>query len=401
MNLPLFIARRYLFAKKSHNVINLISWITALGMMAGTLAFIVILSVYNGFDHLVQSLYNTFDADLVIKPATGKYIDGCDPLWDDIKGDPLVAAWCEIVEETVVIEYRNRSVTAMMKGVDSIFTTHTPLIDRTTDGAFSTHLGEIPQIVMGQGLARNLGVNIHFIDPIYLYFPSLSATFNPLNPQASLHTQKLFPSGIFAVEQNYDSQYFFIPLATARQLMEYTTEVSYIEIRLQPGASTDNIQAKYRRLLEPHGYLLQNRYQQNESLYKMMRTEKIVIYFLLLFVLLIISCNILGSMALLIIEKREDMVSLQSLGASPVAIKRIFLLEGWMITVLGSFFGLIFGLLLCFLQQRFGLISLPGNFMITAYPVLVMWNDIALVLASVLLIGYLAARASVRFFILQ
>jgi len=399
VNLPFFIARRYLFAKKSHNVINLISWISAFGMMAGTLAFIVVMSVYNGFDGLVQSLYNTFDADLVIKPATGKYIDGEHPIWDAMKKDPAVAAWCEVVEETVALSYRGRPITGVMKGVDPVFIAHTPLANHVIDGSFATHLGEIEQAVMGRGLARSLGVNIHFIDPLYLYFPSLSAPFNPLNPQAALYTEKLFPSGIFAVEQNHDSQYFFVPIATARRLMEYTTEVSHIEIRLQPGASPDKIQAAFGRMLEPQGYILQNRYQQNESLYKMMRTERLVIYFLLLFVLLIISCNILGSMALLIIEKRQDLISLQSMGAGPGLIKNIFLLEGWLISVLGACAGLALGLLLCLLQQHFGLISLPGNFVITAYPVIVRWSDVVLVLTSVLLIGYLASRISVRFFI--
>ena len=398
MNLPLFIARRYLFAKKSHNIINLISWITLLGMMAGTVAFIIVLSVYNGFDHLVQTLYNTFDADLVIKPATGKCVEGTDPVFEEMQRDPAVAAWCEVVEEMVVLNYRDRHAIAVMKGVDSLFMTHTPLAKYITDGRFAIWFGDIEQAVIGRSLARSLGINIRFLDPLYLYFFNRTASFNPLHPQAALQTERLFPSGIYAVEQHYDARYFFIPITMARRVMEYTTEASYIEIRLQPGTVVEKIEAKYRKILEEQGYLLQNRYQQNETLYKMMRTEKLVIYFLLLFVLLIISCNILGSMALLIIEKREDLATLQSLGATNAMVKRIFLLEGWLISVFGAVAGLILGLLVCFLQQTFGIISMPGNFVITAYPIVIQWSDVALVLTSVLLIGYLAARISVRFF---
>lgn len=400
MNLPLFIARRYLFAKKSHNVINLISWISVFGMMAGTMAFIVILSVYNGFDDLVQSLYHTFNADLVIRPQTGKYLDGTAPLLLHIKEDPSVAAYCEIVEESVGLQSGNRPIVhAVMKGVDTTFTAHSPLAEYLIQGAFVIQLGEINQAVLGRGLASSLGVNVHFIDPLYLYFPARHASINLLNPQAALIKEKLFPSGIFAVEQNYDAKYLFVPLSLARKVMEYTSEASYIELRLQPDAKLNKVQARFASILEPHGYIVLNRFQQNETLYKMMRTEKLVIYFLLLFVLLVIACNILGSIALLIMEKREDTETLKSMGASESVIKRIFLLEGWMISFFGTTTGLLLGLLLCFLQQRFGFIGMPGNFVITAYPIAVQWSDVLAVLCSVLIIGYLAARIAVRLFV--
>ena len=400
MNLPLFIARRYLFAKNSHHVINLISWISVAGMVVGTMAFIVILSVYNGFDQLVQSLYHTFDADLVIRPKTGKYLDGSDPLLQQIKNDPSIVAYCEIVEETVALQYREQPVVpAVMKGVDSIFIECSPIVEHIIYGSFATKLGDIDQAILGRVLAASLGVNVHFLDPLYLFFPSRHATLNLLNPQAALLEKKLFPAGIFSVEQNYDAKHLFVPLSLAREIMEYTTEASYIELRLQPHVQLNKIQARFSSLLEPNGYLVLNRYQQNETLYKMMRTEKLVIFFLLVFVLLVIACNILGSIALLVMEKREDVETLKSLGASQVVITRIFLFEGWIISFLGALSGLLLGLLLCFLQQRFGFIGMPGNFIITAYPVAVQWRDICSVFGSVLLIGYLAAWSSVRFFI--
>ena len=400
MNLPLFIARRYLFAKKSHNIVNLISWISVVGMVVGTMAFIVILSVYNGFDNLVQSLYNTFDADLVIKPQTGKSMDASDPLLQRIKGDPSIAAYCEVVEETVALQYRDQPiVTAVMKGIDSQFVAHSPLVGQIIYGSFSPQLGEINQAILGRVLASSLGVNVNFIDPLWLYYPKRSASINPLNPQGALIKEKLFPSGIYTIEQNWDAKYFFVPLSLARTVMEYDTEVSYIELRLQPEASPAKVQTRLAAMLEPNGYMLRNRFQQNEMLYKMMRTEKLVIFSLLLFVLLIIACNILGSIALLIMEKQEDVETLQSVGASGGLIKRIFFLEGWLITFFGVGLGLLLCLVLCFLQQRFGLIGMPGNFVIRAYPIAVQGRDILYVLGIVLIIGYVAARLSVRFFL--
>ena len=400
MNVPLFIARRYLFAKKSHNVINLISLISVLGMMVGTMAFIVILSVYNGFDQLVQTLYQNFDADLVIKPKVGKYIDGTDPLLQQIRQEPSLAAYCEIVEERVALQYLGSPiVTAVMKGVDSNFVNHSPLVEHIVQGQFKLKFGEIDQAVLGRGLATSLGVNVHFLDPLYLLFPSRSASISVLNPQAALLEKKLFPAGIFSVEQTYDADYFFVPLSLAQEVMEYTSEVSYIELRLHPSVPLNKVQTRFATILGSKNYVLLNRYQQNETLYKMMRTEKLVIYFLLLFVLLVITCNIIGSIALLILEKREDVKTLASMGATDAVIKRIFLFEGWLIACFGTLSGLLLGLLLCFLQQRFGLIGMPGNFIVTAYPIEVQWGDVISVLGSVWLIGYAAVRISVHFFI--
>ena len=369
-------------------------------MMVGTLAFIVILSVYNGFDQLVQSLYNAFDSDLVIRPKSGKYLDGTDPVLAQIKTDPSIAAYCEVVEETVALQYRNQPVIPVtMKGIDSIFVANSPIVEHLIQGNFAIKFGEIDQAVLGRGVASSLGVNVHFIDPLYLYFVSRSAPISMINPQASLLKERLFPAGIFSVEQNYDSKYIFVPLALARTVMEYTTEASYIELRLQPEASLNKVEALFASILNSDDYVLLNRYQQNETIYKMMRTEKLVIYFLLTFVLLITACNILGSTALLVMEKREDVETLKSMGASEKLIKRTFLFEGIIISFFGTLSGLVLGLILCLVQQYFDIIPMPGNFIITAYPIVVMWGDVFAVLSSVLLIGYLAARLSIYFFL--
>ena len=228
-------------------------------------------------------------------------------------------------------------------------------------------------------------------DPLFLSFPRRDAVFNPLLPQAALNTQKLFPSGIFSTDQDYDSKYLFVSLATARGLLDYEAECTALELGLREGANQKAVQERISRILGPE-YVVKNRHQQNETLYKMMRTEKVIIYFLLLFMVLIIACNIIGSLTMLIIEKKDDTETLKSLGAKPSLIKGIFIWEGWLISAGGSLIGLVLGLLLCFLQQQFGLISLPGSFAVTAYPIQVLWTDVLAVMAGVLGIGYLAAR---------
>ena len=359
--------------------------------MAGTLALIVILSAYNGFDRLVQSLYNTFDSDLLVLPAQGKTLDGSLEVFQQIQRDARISAYCEVVEETVFLQYRGRQAVGTIKGVDSVFQSHSPIAQRIVKGEFALQLGDIEQAVMGYNLAAGLGVGVYFIDPLHLSFPRRDAAFNPLQPQASLLTEKLFPVGVFSVDQRYDAQYLFVPLAAARRLLDYTAECTSLEIGLQPTADKKAVQEYISQLLGPE-YVVKNRYQQNETLYKMMHTEKVIIYFLLLFMVLIIACNIIGSLTMLIIEKKDDTDTLRSLGAKPSLIKGIFIWEGWLISAVGAFIGMALGLLLCFLQQQFGLISLPGSFAVTAYPIQVLWTDVLAVMAGVLGIGYIAAR---------
>ena len=358
--------------------------------MAGTLALIVVLSAYNGFDRLVQSLYNTFDSDLLITPAQGKTLDGSLAVFQQIRLDADVASYCEMVEETVFLQYRGRQAVGIMRGVDSIFQAHSPLKEYIVKGEFTLQLGDIEQAVMGYYLAAGLGVGVYFVDPLFLSFPRRDAVFNPLLPQTSLQTEKLFPVGVFTIDQKYDSQYLFVPLATARRLLDYSTECSFVEIGLRPAADKKAVQARVSGLLGPD-YVVKNRYQQNETLYKMMRTEKVIVYFLLLFMVLIVACNIIGSLTMLIIEKKDDTETLQSMGAKLRLIRAVFIWEGWLISAAGSVIGLILGLLLCFLQQQFGLISLPGSFTVTAYPIQVLWTDVLLVMGGVLGIGFLAA----------
>jgi lipoprotein-releasing system permease protein len=390
----LFIARRYLVAKKSRQIINVISAISAIGIALGTMALVVILSVYNGFDNLVKGMYNAFEPDLIVKSEEGKTMPGIQDFGDMLR-DPRIEAFCPVIEETVFLQYRNQQAVAMMKGVDSVFMRRSPLQDYLTHGRFSVRYGELEEAVVGRGLAGNLGLNVAFIDPLWIYYPKKDAAFSPLNPMASLTQEKLFPAGIFAVEQHYDSNHLLVSLETARKLLDYGDRLSHIEIRVKEQRSVNSLSKELKKKLGDR-YAVLTRYQQNETLYKMMTTEKIIIFVLLGFILLIISCNVLSSLSMLILEKKEDIAVLGSMGARPRLIRQIFITEGWLISILGWAAGMIIGLALCFIQSHFGLIALPGSFMVTAYPVDVQWSDMVLISVVVLGIGFLAAYAPVR-----
>ncbi|MDR3184779.1 MAG: FtsX-like permease family protein [Prevotellaceae bacterium] len=388
--LSLFIAWRYLFARKSHNVINIISMIGVAGLAVGTLALVVVLSVYNGFDGLVMSLYHTFDADLRITPAEGKTFSPRTSPFDTLKTLPGIASWSEVLEENVLLEYRGKQDLVTLKGVDSIYEAVTPLHSKMVSGEFRLHHGEIEQAVVGRAIANTLRVGVHFIDPLTVHLPRRESRISLVNPAASLKSDFLYPTGVFAVEQAFDSKYVFVPIAFVRRLAGYTDAVSAIEVRLHAGIDVRVIAGKLRASLG-RAFEVKDRYQQNEAIYAMMKSEKAMIYAILIFIIVIISCNVLASLAMLILEKKDDIRILRCLGADTKLIRRVFLLEGWMISLLGVVCGVLGGLLLCFLQQRFGLVGMPGNFLVPAYPVTVLWSDVLWVAVSVAGIGFVAA----------
>lgn len=391
MILPFFIAKRYLFAKKSHNVINIISLISASGIALGTMALIIILSVYNGFEDLIKSLYKTHESDLLIVPKEGKSFIPHSQNFDFIRNSDNVISFCEIVEENIFIKYAGQETVATIKGVDSNYQTITKLKKFLVDGEFSLYHGEVPQAIFGRGVASNLGLNINFIDPVYLYFPSRGSPISLINPASSLNQVRVFPSGIFSIEQGYDNKYVFVPIEVARNLTEYENEVTAVELYLKEGSDIESLKEEFGKKIGS-GYFVKNRYEQNETLYKMMGSEKLSIYIILLFVIIIISCNLFGSLSMLIIEKREDVESLKSMGANDKLIKKIFLLEGWFISILGIIVGTILGLAICFIQMKYGVVPMPGNFIINSYPVVLKLSDVALTVCGVAVIGYLAAK---------
>ena len=393
MRLAPFIAGRYLFAKKSHNVINIISAISAIGMAVGTAALIIILSVYNGFDSLIRSMMSTVEPDLLITPATGKVFVPEGNAYDWIYDRPEVLSMCCILEENVFVNYDGTQGLAKAKGVDWIYEEESPLRDYMFSGQFILHKGDVPQAVVGDLLAYEMGIHPRFITPVEIYYPSRTKRISIADPASALESVKVFPSGIFSVNDDIDKELMIVPIETMRELLDYNDEVSAVEIRLVEGLSKKEIKQLQKAMAEQlgPGFQVKDRYQQNEVLYKMMMYEKLATYLILVFVIIIIAFNIFGSLTMLIIEKEEDVKTLRSMGATKKLVRNIFVLEGWMISLSGLAAGIIVGTGLALLQQYLGIIKMPGHFAVRAYPVILSWTDITIAAVGVAVIGYLIA----------
>ena len=393
MRLAPFIAGRYLFAKKSHNVINIISAISVIGMAIGTAALIIILSVYNGFDSLIRSMMGSVEPDLLITPSTGKTFVPEGDVYDWIYDRPEVLNMCCILEESVFINYDGKQGLAKAKGVDWVYEDESSLKDYITDGEFKLHKGDIPLAVVGAGLAYEMQMNPRFLAPIEIYFPSRTRKISLANPASAIESIRVWPSGLFSVNTDVDKELMILPIAKMQELLEYENEVSGVEIRLTDDSDTKELKRLQKEISSKLGpdFKVKDRFQQNESLYKMMKYEKAAIYMILIFVIIIIAFNIFGSLTMLIIEKRFDIETLKSLGATEKLIKRIFVLEGWMISLAGLAGGLFLGVLFSLLQQWFGFIKMPGHFVVQAYPIILSWTDVMLTAIGVTVIGYLIA----------
>lgn len=398
MHLPLFIAGRYLFAKKSHNVINIISAISAVGMAIGTAALIIILSIYNGFDELVKSTLSNVEPDILITPAKGKVFIPEGEAFDRIKANPMIGEYDLILQENVFVDYDGHQGIAKAKGVDSAFEAESPLAEHITNGEFSLHKGQLPQMVVGAGLAYKMGMNPAFLASAELYFPIRDRNFSLANPAASIETVRMRPSGIFSVNQQIDDDLMIVPIEEMRKLLGYEEEVSGVEIRLTEGSTAKDIRSAIKHIQKELGpeFKVLDRFRQNPSLYKMMRYEKAAIYLILIFVIIIIALNIFGSITMLIIEKKDDIETYRSLGATDQMLRRTFTLEGWLISLLGLAAGLVVGIGFSLAQQHFGFIKMPGSFLVNAYPVILQWQDVLATIAGVALIGYIIALLPVR-----
>ena len=393
MRLAPFIAGRYLFAKKSHNVINIISAISAIGMAIGTAALIIILSVYNGFDSLIRSMMSNVEPDLLITPATGKVFIPEGETYDWIYDQPTVKSMCCVLQEQVFINYDGKQGIVKAKGVDWVYEDETSLKDHMTDGEFKLHKGDIPLAAVGAGLAYDMQINPRFLSPIEIYFPSRTRKISLANPASAIESIRVWPSGLFSVNTDVDKELMILPIDKMQELLEYEKEVSGVEIRLIESADSKELKRLQKEIAERLGpeFRVKDRFQQNESLYKMMKYEKAAIFMILIFVIIIIAFNIFGSLSMLIIEKRHDIETLKSLGATERLIKKIFILEGWMISLSGMVVGLVVGISFSLLQQWLGFIKMPGHFVVQAYPVILSWGDVALTALGVATIGYLIA----------
>lgn len=388
--LPLRFAFRYLFARKSHNVINVISGISVAGMAVGTAALVIILSVFNGFDNLVRESLGEIDPEIRITPSTGKVFTPDSIAFDKIYHDDRIASISSVIEEQVFLSYMDNQGICIMRGVDDVYEEETPLRNRMMDGEFTLHKNNRTQAVFGASLAYNLGITHRLLTPVDIYYPSRTAPFSLQNPAASLRQQRVFPAGTVSVNADVDAKLAIVPISVMRELLEYESEVSALEIRLVDEADTKAVVRDIEEVFGP-GFDVKDRVRQNDALYKMMRYEKLAIYLILIFVVLIIAFSVLSSLTMLIIEKEQDMETLRSLGAPEGLTSRIFRLEGWMITLLGMVIGLIVGTVLVLIQQRFGIIQMPGNFAVSAYPVILKASDFLFIILGVALAGYAVA----------
>ena len=399
MRLASFIAGRYLFARKSHNVINVISAISVVGMAIGTAALTIILSIYNGFDSLVRDMMGNLEPDILITPSKGKVFVPEGECYDWIYAQESVASMCTVLQEQVFISYDGHQGVAIAKGMDAIAQEESPIRENIRDGKFEFRHGDIPEGVVGVGLAYKMGINPRFLAPIQLYYPSRTRKLSPSSPSSSIEYINIWPSGLFSINSEIDNSYILLDIDKMRELLEYSgEEVSAVEIRMKEGCGARELKRVMDGISERLGedFTVSDRFRQNESLYKMMKYEKASIYLILIFVILIIGLNIHASLSMLIIEKREDISTLRAMGAGEKLIRRVFVLEGWFISLLGLAIGLLMGLAFCLLQQRFGLISMPGNFVIQAYPVVLKGSDLLITALSVAILGYLIATFTER-----
>lgn len=392
MHLPFFIAKRYLFAKKSHNVINIISLISSVGIGIGSMALIIILSVYNGFDTLVKSFYREYQPDFIITPSSGK-IFGADSLFlEKIESINGIAAVTEVVEETVFIQYGNSQLVAVIKGVEPNYSLFNGIEKSIVEGEFKLFEGDIPHAVVGRALAADMRLRVRFVEPIEIYFPDRRANISIINPAAALNNETVYPSGIISLNNEFDGNTLFIPVSAARDLLSYENDlVTSLEVYLLKDFAGETKRIEKELEAATDGYTVKNRYEQNETLYKMMRAEKFAVYLILFFIILIVSVNIFGSLSMLIIDKNKDMQTYESMGALRRLINRIFVLQGWLISLIGAVVGIAVGLILCFIQQKFGVISMPGNYIISSYPVHINLADVFITFFGVALIGYFIA----------
>ena len=404
MDFSFYIAKRYLFSKKSHNAINVISGVSVCGITLATLALVCTLSVFNGFQDLVTTMFTAFDPELKITAVSGKVFDGQDNRIQSLKQMPEVEVFSESLEDNVMVQYKDRQAMAVIKGVEDNFSQLTAIDSILYGrGEMVLHDEVVAYAIPGIELVSILGTGVRFLDPLEIYAPKRGSKINVASPASSFNSDYLHSSGlVFAVnQQKYDASYILTSLKFARNLFQYDTEVSSVELKLTPDANINKVQEEIARLLG-EDFLVLNRYEQQADTYRIMEVEKLISYLFLTFILLIACFNVIGSLSMLIIDKRADVVTLRNLGANDETIKRIFLLEGCLISFLGALIGVVIGVALCLVQQEFGLISLgsgdsAGAFVVDAYPVNVQLTDVLLVLLTVLVISFLSVQYPVRY----
>lgn len=358
-------------------------------MAIGTAALVIILSVFNGFNRIVSDSISDVSPDIVIRPAAGKVFFPDSALFAPVLENPDIVTLSSTLEEQVFISYEGRQSLARLKGLDTVGEEESAFKDHLVNGEWNLHKGDIPCAVPGAGIAASLGLNPRFVTPMEVFYPSRTQAPSLSNPSATLRKQKLLTGGVFSVNAEADAKLVLVPMTVMRELLEYPREVSALEIWTAPGRMEEV--EKWLAGYLGADFKVLNRYRQNQSVFKMMRYEKLAIFLILIFVVIIIAFNIYSSLKMLVIEKQGDTGTLRSLGAPEGMLRKVFLLEGWLVSLLGMVIGLVLGIAVVLLQQRFGIVPMPGNFMVQAYPVVLKAADILWITLGVAGVGYLMA----------
>lgn len=402
MNFPFYIARRYLFSKKSTHAINVISGISVVGVAVATMALVVTLSVFNGFHDLVASFFTSFDPQLKVVPVKGKTAPADDPILTKIRHLPQVDVATECVEDQALAMYQDKQAMVKLKGVDDNFDQLTHITDILYgDGQFELHAANLQYGTIGIRLSQTLGTGARWNGYMRIYAPKREGQLDMTNPaDGFVEDSLLSPGVVFSVRQaKYDSNYIIVPIAFARNMFGQQGMLSSLELRLKEDCNFDDTKAAIQSIAGTK-YRVMDRFEQQEDTFKIMKIEKFIAYIFLTFIIMIACFNIIGSLSMLIIDKKDDVVTLRNLGANDKQITHVFLFEGRMISAAGAVIGILLGLLLCWLQQTFGLVALgqtSGSFVVDAYPVSVHPMDIVIVFFTVLFVGWLAVWYPVRY----
>lgn len=403
MNFPFFIARRYIFSKKSTHAINIISAISAVGVAVATMALVVTLSVFNGFHDLVATFFTSFDPQIEIVPVQGKTAPADDPLLAKVKSIPQVDVATECLKDQALAVYKGKQTMVTLMGVDDSFE-QMSRIDEILygGGSFTLHAANLNFGVVGIRLAETLGMDANWDGALMIYAPRKSGQLDMANPSDGFVVDSLIsPGSVFMVKQaKYDRDHVLAPISFARSLFEQQGMISSLQIRLKNGSDLDAVKKEMKAIVSDK-YRVLDRYEQQEDTFRIMKVEKFIAYIFLTFILIVASFNIIGSISMLIIDKKNDVVTLRNLGATDKQISRVFLFEGRLISFLGAAIGILLGLLLCWLQQEFGIVALgqsSGTFVVDAYPVSVHPEDVLIIFATVVAVGFTAVWYPVRYF---
>jgi len=392
VNFPLFIAKRYLISKKSHNAINIISIIAVVGVCIASMATIIVMSAFNGLSDLVKSLYNSFDAEIKITPKQGKTFFADAKELEELKKMDGVVFYNEVIEANALLKYKEKQSIVTVKGVSKDFLSMSRLDTLIVDGEFNISKNNI---VMGKGVYYLLDANTNdFSSPITVYAPK-RGKINSINPEDGLNELKAYPAGTFSINDEFDQNYVITSIENAKRLFDYSNEITSVELSLNTNANKKQLQEKIEALLGEK-YVVKNKEQQNALLFKTMKSEKLWTFIILIFIIIIAAFNVIGSITMLIMEKKKDIQTLYHLGADSNMIKKIFLSEGLMISLTGAISGLLLGVLICWIQLKFSIITFSEGYVVDAYPVKMEISDICLILLSVLAIGFIAAWYPIR-----